>query len=71
MIDVVQTLAPPPPAILISIVLPVFLNVLPAPTKFNVDAFPIEVPPDDTPTGSPQVTVVEFPADLSTCPAVP
>ena len=46
MIDVVNALEPPPPAILISIVFPVFLNVLPAPTKFNVRTVPIATLPD-------------------------
>ena len=46
MTDVVNALDPPPPAILISIVLPVFLKVLPAPTKFNVRTVPIATLPD-------------------------
>ena len=46
MTDVVNALEPPPPAILISITLPVCLKVLPAPTKFNVRTVPIATLPD-------------------------
>ena len=46
MTDVVNALEPPPPAILISIALPVFLNVLPAPTKLRIRTVPIPKPPD-------------------------
>ena len=62
---------PPPPAILISTVDPLIANVLPAPIKFSVVAFPIEVPADDTPTvASPHATDAPEPPDLITCPAV-
>ena len=44
--DVVNALEPPPPAILISIALPVLLNVLPAPTKLRIRTVPIPKPPD-------------------------
>ena len=57
---------------LISIVDPVTANVLPAPIKFSVVAFPIEDPADDTPTvASPHATDAQEPPDLITCPAVP
>ena len=46
MTDVVNALEPPPPAILISIASPVFLNVLPAPTKLRIRTVPIPKPPD-------------------------
>ena len=70
MIDVVNALEPPPPAILMSIVLPVFLNVLPAPTKFNVRTVPIATLPDCIPTTGSESIRVTFP-DLPNKPVTP
>ena len=66
----VNELEPPPPAILISITFPVFLNVLPAPTKFNVRTVPIATLPDCIPTIGSESVIVTFP-DLPKNPVTP